>query len=216
MISKWSMEHGTGGADTLTHFFLSITRVADLIHAVLVCRGQQGFPKLHLRTSSRTPFWNLSRGVARRTLPYPAAHLISSPSSPPPPLPSSLSSPSLSFPVFRLVVGSTDRVHGPPRTVPCPEGNIVARGPPSLAMTPSLASMAMMSKHCRHRRRRCQRRLIWDEEGAGGRGQGGPGGLGGEKWECGVDDNARRLRSGGRGDSRVVASTCGMNERSIA
>ena len=199
--------------------FLAITRVADLIHAVLVCRAQQGFPKLHLRTSSRTPFWNLSRGVARRTLPYPAAHLISSPSSPPP-LPSYTFLPPLcpsrSFPVFRLGVGSTDRVHGPPRTVPCPEGNIVARGPPSLAMTPSLASMAMMSKHCRHRRRRCQRRLIWDEEGAGGRGQGGPGGLGGEKWECGVDDNARRLRSGGRGDSRVVASTCGMSERSIA
>ena len=143
--------------------FLAITRVEDLIHAVLVCRAQQGFPKLHLHTSSLTPFWNLSGGVARRTLPYPAAHLISSPSSPPP-LPSYTFLPPLcpsrSFPVFRLGVGSTDRVHGPPRTVPCPEGNIVARGPPSLAMTPSLASMAMMSKHCRHRRRRCQRRLI--------------------------------------------------------
>ena len=127
MISKWSIENGTVGSDTLSHFPYNHTN-RGMIHAVLVCRAQQGFPKLHLRTSSRTPFWNLSRGVARRTLPYPAAHLITSPSSPP--LPSSLSSPSLSFPVFRLGVGSTDRVHGPPRTVPCPEGNIVGAALP--------------------------------------------------------------------------------------
>ena len=56
-----------------------------------------------------------------------------------------------------------------------------ATTPPSASIRPSVVMSKQASKHCR----RCQRRLIWDEEEAGaGRGAGGEE----EEWECGADD----------------------------
>ena len=197
MISKWSIENGTGGADTLSHFPCNHTS-RGLDSRSLSMQSATGFPETALAHKQSYPILELveRRRAACLTIPYRLT------------IPFLAAAASSFLPFFPLSVlprfPPRCRIHGPPRTVPCPEGNIVARGPPSLAMTPPLASMAMMSKHCRHRRRCCQRRLIWDEEGAGER-------AGGEaQGDSGVrSGSAAWMTKRGEESGRAAAATRG-------